>query len=95
MKMNDLSQVLKAGTLLIVESGEYSDSRWAGPVRILKDAVKADLAEAYRREWKPENDWEDRPSPDGFLPWLVKTGRAEEVDNVHAWHVGSYSDFLS
>jgi hypothetical protein len=91
--MNDLSQILKKGTLLIVETGEYSDRSWGGPVRLLKNATKADLANAYKREWKPENKWEDEPNPGDFLPWLVRSGRAEEVDDVHSWHIGSYGRF--
>jgi hypothetical protein len=92
--MNDLSQVLKAGTLLIIESGEYSNLDWSGPVRLLRDCIKQELADDYRREWvKGEDDWRDKPDPDGFLPWLIKTGRAEAVDDVHCWHVGSYGNF--
>lgn len=30
--MNDLLQVLKKGTLLIIEMGAYSDKSWVGPV---------------------------------------------------------------
>jgi hypothetical protein len=91
--MNDLSRTLKKGTLLIIETGEYSDRSWSGPVRLLGDYVKADLAEEFKREWKPENDWDDRPSPGEFLPWLIKAGKAESVDDVEEWHVGSYGDF--
>lgn len=92
--MADLSQILKAGTLLITESGEYSDRDWSGPVRLLRDFSKQNLADDYRKEWvKDPNDYYDQPNPDGFMPWLVKSGRAEHVDNVHVWHVGSYSEF--
>lgn len=93
--MTDLDQVLKAGSLLIIETGEYSDSSWAGPVRLLKDARKADLAETYRDEWKPDpaRPWEDHAEPHGFLPWLIKAGWAEAVEDVHSWHVGSYGRF--
>ena len=92
--MDDLSQTLKKGTLLIVETGEYSDRGWAGPVRLLKTFTKAQLADDYRSEWKkPKDGWHDQPDPDGFLPWLIESGRAEDVDNVHSWHVGSYSEF--
>lgn len=94
--MNDLSQTLAAGTLLIIETGEYSDSRWDGPVRLLKASTKQELADAYRAEWKKEdfpNGWHDEACPEDFLPWLVKSGRAEAVEGVHSWHVGSYSEF--
>lgn len=93
--MNDLQQVLKAGTMLIIETGEYSDRGWSGPVRLLKDTTKAALAEAYRENWRPDlkEDWRTGPSGDDFLPWLIKAGWAEDVENVHAWHVGSYNSF--
>lgn len=91
--MNDLRQVLKKGALLIIETGEYSDRSWNGPVRMLKDFAKVDLTEDFKREWKPQNKWEHKPSPDDFLPWLIRTGRAEDVEGVEAWHVGSYGQF--
>ena len=91
--MNDTSQTLKKGTILIIETGEYSDRHWHGPVRLLKTTTKEKLAADYRRTWKPQNEWEDRPEPSGFLPWLVQTKRAEDIENVHAWHVGSYGEF--
>ena len=100
--MNDLSQTLEVGTVLIIEVGEYSDRRWSGPVRVIKPFIKADAADKFvkqherrRRYWKPEyeGDEYDKPDPDAFLPWLVKTGYVEHVDNVTSWHVGSYGDF--
>ncbi len=90
---NDLSQVLKKGTLLIIETGEYSDHSWSGPVRMLGDFTKADLAERFRAEWKPKYEWEDRPNPGDFLPWLIEQKLAEHVDDVESWHVGSYGEF--
>ncbi len=91
--MNDLSQILKNGTLLIIETGEYSDSDWGGPVRMLADYTKAELAEQYVKEWKPEYDGQTGPDPMDLLPWLIRTGKAEAVDNVETWWVGAYSYF--
>ena len=90
---NDLSQVLKKGTLLIIETGEYSDRRWNGPVRMLGDFMKADLAERFKAGWKPKKEWEDKPSSEDFLPWLIEQKLVEHVDDVESWHVGSYGDF--
>ena len=92
--MDDLDQVLKKGTLLIIETGEYSDYRFGGPVRMLKDITKFELVDAYKREWKPEFKWEAAPGPDGFLPWLISAGWAESVSDVHSWHIGCYVEFL-
>lgn len=93
---DDLSQVLKKGTLLIIETGEYSDRDYHGPVKLLRTFTKQELADSYRTEWKKEDykdSYRDEPNPDDFLPWLVKSKRAEHVDNAHSWHVGSYSEF--
>lgn len=92
--MNDLSQKLEKGTLLIIETGEYSDRSWSGPVRMLVSATKQELADAYRGEWVKEPDgWRDEVNPEDFLPWLIKTSRAEHVENITNWHVGSYGYF--
>jgi len=93
--MSDLDQVLKRGQLLIIETGEYSDRSWDGPVRILKDFKKADVVERFRKQWKkpPDDVWNNGPSSEGFLPWLIKRRYVEAVDNVHSWHVGCYSTF--
>jgi hypothetical protein len=98
--MTDLSQTLKKGTLLIVETGEYSDRSCNGPVRLLKTFTKAQLVEDFRSEWKSfvktSDDWrytDDVLDSNAFLPWLITSGRVEEVDIVHSWHVGSYGEF--
>lgn len=92
---HDLSQVLKKGTLLIIETGEYSGN-YGGPVKLLRSFTKQELADAYLVEWKKEDypdNYRDEPNPDSFLSWLIKSKRAVAVDNVHSWHVGSYSEF--
>jgi hypothetical protein len=92
--ITDLSQTLKKGTLLVIETGEYSDRCTSDPVRLLKTATKEKLAEDFKKEWKPtEFSWNDVPDPGDFLSWLVSSGRAEAVDDVHTWHVGSYGRF--
>ena len=92
--MGDLQQVLKVGDLLIIERGEYSDSCWAGPVKMLVTATKQELADAFQKQWRkgPHGKYEDKPLPENFLPWLIKTKRAEHVDCI-SWHVGSYGEF--
>ncbi len=92
--MSDLDQVLKRGQLLIIETGEYSDKSWDGPVRLLKSFKKSDVVALFQAQWKKSNDdpWESGPSAEKFLPWLIKRRYVEAVDNVHSWHVG-YSRF--
>ena len=92
--MSDLDQVLKKGTLLVIETGEYSDRSWDGPVRLLKDFKKADVVAKFRAQWKkPDDGWTIAPSAEEFLPWLIKRRYVESVDDVSSWHVGSYSRF--
>ena len=92
--VDDLSQTLGAGTMLIIETGEYSDRGWSGPVLLLGTFTKQELADAYRKEWKKDDDdWYNKPTPEGFLPWLIRSGRAEDVSGVVSWHVGWYGDF--
>lgn len=89
----DLSQVLKKGTLLIVETGCYSDFGYCGPVRMLGDYTKAELAEEFKKDFKPEpHAYSSAPTPYDFMPWLVRTGKAEDVP-AESWHVGDYGDF--
>lgn len=93
--MMDLTQRLEVGDLLIVETGEYSDSRWDGPVRVLVAATKQELADAFREHWKSTEacrQWGDVPDPHEFLPWLVSSGVVEYV-GASSWHVGSYGEF--
>ena len=92
--MTDLEQTLEVGTLLIIETGQYSDRTWRGPVRMTRAAKKSELAAAYVAQWRPTDDgWRDEPDADGFLPWLVKEGYVEDVGDAHSWHVGSYGRF--
>jgi hypothetical protein len=79
--MNDLSETLNVGDLLIIETGEYSDLCYHGPVKMLVTATKQQLADEYRENWTPNDSWEveDKPDNYGFLPWLVRTGKAEDL----------------
>lgn len=93
---NDLSQALEAGTILIFETGSYSDKNWHGPVRLLKKASKQQMADAYRASPGEKVPWDDDErchSGDDFLPWLIANGWVEGVENVHSWHVGDCSSF--
>lgn len=86
---------LKKGTLLLIETGEYSDKSWGGPVRLLKSTSRTKLADAFKKQHVQQDpdDPFDRPDPRDFLPWLIKSGFAEAIDNFESWHVGSYGSF--
>lgn len=89
---------LKAGMLLVLETGEYSDSRWHGPFVVKRDFTRAEAAERFRKHWQPtaaQLEWDDdpKPSPEDFMGWLNLAGYIEDVPEAHSWHVGSYGDF--
>ena len=80
----------KAGELLILEMGEYSDKSWSGPFRVLKDFDLRDMADEFKSSFKPEKDnYTDEPSPYDLRDWLHKSGLIEDVDCRSAY-IGSY-----
>lgn len=93
--MNDLNQFLNVGTVLVIETGEYSDRQSCSPVRVIRRFKKSSVANNFKKEWKPDSEdyWRKGPSPHDFLPWLVAKGYVEAIDNTHDWHVGSYGEF--
>lgn len=91
----DLDQILRAGTLLILEHGEYSDFNYDAPLRLLKDFTKRELIDSFSKEWE-QKDYDSAfsfPNYWDFAAWLVRSGRAEAAENVTTWHLGSYGDF--
>jgi hypothetical protein len=81
---------IKAGTVLTLETGEYSDYSFTGPFQVLKEFDQAEVVLAYSATWKPKEEWEDTPDCDGFIGWLASSGYIRDLDNVMSWHVGSY-----
>lgn len=82
---------IKAGTVLVTTSGEYSDYRYNGPFRVLRDFDQAEVAETFRDEWRstPRDEW-DRPSEHDFVAWACANGFIEDLDNTWEWYLGSY-----
>lgn len=81
--------LFKAGELLVLEDGEYSDKSWAGPFRVVKDFDIREAEEACRAAHKPTYEG-DEPGPWEFREWLCKTGYLADVD-CRSIHIGSYS----
>lgn len=83
--------LIKAGTILVMETGEYSDYTFTGPFRVLRDFDQGGAAEQHKAQWMPEPDgWRDEPDTDSFIGWLNREGFIEEIDGVVSWHIGSY-----
>ena len=81
----------KAGELFALSSGEYSDYRFNGLYRALKDLDLVELARGYYEQCLPSN-WnqgEKEADDAGWGAWLIANGYAEEVpyDEIHC---GSY-----
>lgn len=102
--MNDLTQTLAVGAVLVFETAHYSDKTWHGPVRVLKAFVKQEVVDAFlaaRALTGPipvqdESDWSDElePHPNEFMVWLVRAGFVEDTAPVHTWHLGeNYGKF--
>jgi hypothetical protein len=83
--------VIKQGTILTFEHGEYSDRGWDGPFTVLKDVDQAEVRDVFLGEWRatPHEDWE-RASEYDFIGWLSRTGYIEDVPNQRSWFIGSY-----
>lgn len=84
----------KVGELLVLTSGEYSDSRWHGPFRVAKDIDQHEAVDAFNEHWRTtapsdREEWE-RPGTDEFMAWLATTGHIEDVPS-REWFLGSYS----
>lgn len=98
----DLDVILELGSILVIETGCYSDKQWEGPVRLVRRVSKRELAEAFKLAWRDPAtrvgrygyDWDEDegPRPDCFLPWLVRAGYVEHID-CHSWDVGNYGEF--
>lgn len=88
---NAYDVIIPAGSYLIIETGEYSDRYWNGPVRVLKDIIRHNVAQEFREKFVRAS-WQDEdatPESWQFLPWLVSAGYVEVLDNVADWYIGS------
>lgn len=72
--------------LVILEQGEYSDFRWIGLFKALRDFHEDEVARDFKASLPEEDDWEDI---DKFVPFLVKEGYLEEIE-VRTWPLGAY-----
>src|SRR6185312_10920888 len=87
----DAAMKIKRGTLLVLETGEYSDYTFHGPFRVMKGFDEVKVVDLHRKQWKPENpEWDTEPDTDSFMGWLTAQGYIEPVENLVSWHIGSY-----
>lgn len=79
---------IAAGTTLTITMGCYSDYRFVGPFRVLKD-INTDEITARIKEDCGSEDYD--ASTSDVTPWLVKNGFIEDLTGTFEWHVGDYS----
>lgn len=85
----------KAGELLVITYGDYSDKEWHGPLRVIKTFTQSAVGKAYV-EATPRRklgNWVEPTPTDDFVPWLVKEGYVEAIDDCREWDIGSYNGF--
>jgi hypothetical protein len=95
--MSDLDKVMKAGDLLVLETGDYDGRDVHEPLRLKGNASRRQLANAYLGHWRrPEvalGRPEKYPPARGFRAWLIAAGWAEEVLFTHTWAIGDGESF--
>lgn len=83
--------IIKKDTILIIETGAYSDHMADKPVTVLKDFDQLEVSKEYIHNWKAnKEEWHWRPQATDFLAFLVRAGYVEALDGVFNWHVGDY-----
>jgi hypothetical protein len=83
--------IIKAGTLLTLEHGEYSDRGWDGPFTVKRDFDQAEVSTIFREQWKPKpNSYVNSPSEYDFIAWLTTAGYVEDAPKTFSWYIGSY-----
>jgi hypothetical protein len=80
----------KAGTIVVFETGEYSDFSTDGPFKVLRDFDTREAADEGIAQHKHEGDW-DRFGPYELVPYLVSAGYVEEIPHVNE-HIGNYGE---
>jgi hypothetical protein len=95
-KQVDLSQTLKAGTILNLTQGQYSDYTFDGPFRVLKDFVKQDAYDAFLTAMAikyPDDDGYRAKSMSDFVAFLSTSGFVTPVEGAESWYLGGYALF--
>lgn len=78
----------KAGVVLQITSGEYSDKSTHAIARVKVDFDLETMIAAFKltKVHDPDHDYYDHSE---FVSWLSKTGVIEDID-YNVMHIGSY-----
>lgn len=93
--MRRLPNVANTLGYVIVSLGEYGSYQFA-PYRVLKPFRFAEKRDEYCAQWvkDPDNPLRTHPTPDGFVPWLVREGYIEDVSaDMQEVHLGDTAQF--
>ena len=78
----------RAGTILLLERGEYSDFGYEAQLVTLCELDLRQAIEDYKEQHKTKDEW-DTPDPSGFAGWLCSTQKCAQL-NCETAHIGSY-----
>lgn len=87
--MNHYPVSIPAGNPLTLIEGEYSDTIYHGPFRVVKDIDKVAVLAAFRAQWTPSDEYEDGPEPHDFMAYLAREGFIVDDESV-SWYIGAY-----
>lgn len=79
---------MKAGDLMILSNGEYSDYSFSGPFRCVKNFEFPPTARAHADSFE-QNEYDNQPDPSSFIAWLALNGYIEDVACTEIY-LGSY-----
>lgn len=80
----------KAGSIVLMETGEYSDFGYEGYLVTLCDLDLCEAIKTYKDQYKPKDKY-DTPEPSGFVGWLCSTRQCAPLD-CNTVHIGSYGE---
>lgn len=78
----------RPGTILLLETGEYSDFGYEAQLVTLCDLDLRDAIERYKSQFIAKDEW-DEADPCGFVGWLCATQQCAQLECQTA-HIGSY-----
>ena len=83
-----MDHIYKVGTILLLETGEYSDYGYCGQLVTLCDLDLREAMDEYKGQYKAKGEW-DGPDQSGFVGWLCSTQKCAALECQTA-HIGSY-----
>lgn len=84
--------IFLVGSVLMLETGCYSDHITHGPFKVLKDIDQVEVSKLFIADQEKEEDfdpeWIDKYA---MISWLSNNGYISDMENVGSWYLGSYN----